>query len=521
MARHGSIYSFDINQNVIFPAKVTATSFVGNASTATAFQNECTITITGDIAGSASSTGASGWSIATAIASGAVTNTMLAGSIANSKLANSSITIAGNTVNLGDSITADTLKNSLGYKTTQIAVSDPIASGNSNTFIKTISQNANGVITATKATIANHTIQVNETTAGTYNGSATVTLNLKNGSGINITDSSGTITFAHSNSITAKTAYGSTATTASANGGAITVTDVKYDAQGHITGSTDRIITLSQKTYTLDDLGGVPTSRTINKKELSSDITLAASDVGAEAAGVCLPLAGGTMTGSINNTTVDGGAWLYSRMKGALNVNNVPSSDACVPVFTTQGAAGSWSAGTATGSSNLIFAYVSDADYDAANYSGIKYIQFTSAGGVTGAVWNDYAEYRSAAEEVAPGQVVYSDNSGNLYKTTSRLQAFEGVVSDTFGFSIGETDEAKTPLAVAGRVLVYPDKDRYSFHAGDVVCAGKNGTVSLMSREEIATYPDRIVGVVSEIPEYKVWGSGNVEVNGRIWIKVK
>ena len=61
----------------------------------------------------------------------------------------------------------------------------------------------------------------------------------------------------HSNSVTAKTAYGSTATTASANGGTIKVTDVKYDAQGHITGSTDRTITLSQTTYTLSGLGGI------------------------------------------------------------------------------------------------------------------------------------------------------------------------------------------------------------------------------------------------------------------------
>ena len=60
----------------------------------------------------------------------------------------------------------------------------------------------------------------------------------------------------HSNSVTAKTAYGSTSTTASANGGSITVTDIKYDAQGHITGSTDRTITLSQTTYTLAGLMG-------------------------------------------------------------------------------------------------------------------------------------------------------------------------------------------------------------------------------------------------------------------------
>lgn len=72
--------------------------------------------------------------------------------------------------------------------------------------------------------------------------------------GTGLTMSSETLN--HSNSITAKTAYGSTATTASANGGKIVVTDVKYDAQGHITGSIDRTITLSQTTYTLAGLMG-------------------------------------------------------------------------------------------------------------------------------------------------------------------------------------------------------------------------------------------------------------------------
>lgn len=72
--------------------------------------------------------------------------------------------------------------------------------------------------------------------------------------GTGLTMSSETLN--HSNSITAKIAYGSTSTTASANGGSITVTDIKYDAQGHITGSTDRTITLSQTTYTLAGLMG-------------------------------------------------------------------------------------------------------------------------------------------------------------------------------------------------------------------------------------------------------------------------
>ena len=140
---------------------------------------------------------------------------------------------------------------------------------------------------------------------------------------------------------------------------------------------------------------------------------------------------------------------------------------------------------------------------------------------VYGAVWNDYAEYRMQKESIKPGYCVVSNNNGQVSKTTKRYQACDGIVSDTFGFAIGETDKCKTPLAVAGRVLAYCEGDRYSYQAGDTVCAGPDGKVCKMTREEIQLWPDRVVGIVSEIPEYNTWGTGNVKVNGRIWIKIK
>ena len=138
-----------------------------------------------------------------------------------------------------------------------------------------------------------------------------------------------------------------------------------------------------------------------------------------------------------------------------------------------------------------------------------------------GAVWNDYAEYRDQAEEIKPGYCVASTDSGKTYKTTERLQACDGIVSDTYGFGIGETKDCKTPLAVAGRVLAYCEGNRYDYHFGDSVAAGPEGKVVKMTREEIKEYPDRIIGHVSEIPEYETWGTENVLVDGRIWIKVK
>lgn len=142
-------------------------------------------------------------------------------------------------------------------------------------------------------------------------------------------------------------------------------------------------------------------------------------------------------------------------------------------------------------------------------------------GALYGAVWNDYAEFRGQIKEVEPGYCVSSSDNGKVYKTTEKFQACDGIVSDTFGFAIGETEECKTPLAVAGRVLAYCDGSRYDYHAGDTVCAGPGGLVYKMTREEIKEYPDRVIGIVSEIPEYETWGNKAIKVNNRIWIKVK
>lgn len=143
------------------------------------------------------------------------------------------------------------------------------------------------------------------------------------------------------------------------------------------------------------------------------------------------------------------------------------------------------------------------------------------AGQVYGAVWNDYAEYRRTQKHVQPGYCVIETGNGDLIKSSKRLQPGANIVSDTFGFAIGETEQTKTPLAVSGRVLAYPYEDRDSYQAGDPVCSGPNGTISKMTRKEVREYPDRIIGTVSEIPNYEVWGTGNVKVNNRIWIKVK
>lgn len=246
----------DTSGNVTVNGNIT-----GNAATATKFASAQSVTLTGDVTGTASSQ--AGWSVATTLANSGVTagsygpsagNNALAavggtfsvpyitvdakgrttaastksftltvgnGTITNAMLANSSMSIAGNTVSLGGSLSADTLRSSLGlssamhfigiatvaitdggtqdptisgydftnnkkagdviidsassmeyvwtgtawerlgsetsFKTIQTAVSSPTASGTTTSFIDTISQDTNGVITATKKTITTAT----------------------------------------------------------------------------------------------------------------------------------------------------------------------------------------------------------------------------------------------------------------------------------------------------------------------------------------------------------------------------
>lgn len=141
------------------------------------------------------------------------------------------------------------------------------------------------------------------------------------------------------------------------------------------------------------------------------------------------------------------------------------------------------------------------------------------------AVWNDYAEYRQVSID-KPGYCVTESSNGIMKKSTERLQAGCKIISDTFGTCMGKTETAKTPIAVAGRVLAYPYRAREEYSLGAAVCSAPDGTIDIMTREEIMMYPERIIGTVSEIPDYDVWhagqkGESEVAVNGRIWIYVK
>lgn len=152
---------------------------------------------------------------------------------------------------------------------------------------------------------------------------------------------------------------------------------------------------------------------------------------------------------------------------------------------------------------------------------GLGVAKTIRANQVFGGVYNDYAEFRICHELFKAGQVVCENGDDTLSISKERMQPAGWIVSDTYGFCIGKTKEAICPVAVSGRVLAYINESKEMYCVGDAVCAGPNGTVSKMTREEIVQFPDRIIGIVSAIPNYEVWGKENIAVNGRIWIKVR
>lgn len=103
---YGAIPSTVANRATINPNTGAITvpgGIIGNASTATGFASAKTITLTGNVTGSASGgNSTNGWSIATTIANSTVTNDMLAGSITNAKLVNDWIKIGNVTKHLGE-----------------------------------------------------------------------------------------------------------------------------------------------------------------------------------------------------------------------------------------------------------------------------------------------------------------------------------------------------------------------------------------------------------------------------------
>lgn len=237
-----------------------------------------------------------------------------------------------------------------------------------------------------------------------------------------------------------------------------------------------------------------------------------------------LKLSGGTMNGSINcrlpittSTATNTGAMIYHGLAGGNNGMYVGNGDTNGSTLGTSGKA------------NLIFKSwqsIGFVDGCPTTNAGMTVTINTRTGVLRGnklwgAVWNDYAEFREG-DTVESGRCVIEVGNDTLITSTERMMSGANITSDTFGFAIGETEQAKTPIAVSGRVLAYPYESREEFkkNIGRPVCSGPNGTVSIMTDEEYRNKGYCAIGTISAVPDYEEWGTGKVKVNGRVWIKV-
>ena len=229
------------------------------------------------------------------------------------------------------------------------------------------------------------------------------------------------------------------------------------------------------------------------------------------------------MTGQIKSSYSTGGSWILGRDNATVRNTVSTSTSSFAPIISSKTQLGSWELGPCHPQENFYFSYATDTNYNNGSNTTATTVYIKNNGTIMGAAWNDYAEYRICNEDFKPGQVVYEVGDDTMNISTNRLQRGCSIVSDTFGFAIGETEEAKCPIAVSGRVLAYGYEDREEFkkHIGWPVCSGPNGTVSIMTEEEEERYPSRIIGTISAVPEYKTWGEDNIAVNNRIWIHIR
>ena len=470
----------------------------------------------------------------------------------------------------GDNPKWELLGDESAYKTKQAPTSNPSASGNALAFIDTISQNENGVITATKknVTTISSSAGITDGATGLPTGDAVydyVTSAIKPirnpGTGSKqrlwTTSSNGTANWVTPSnplsvndngelgfkSVTKNTVFAGPAnqngipsfrklTTADISGytqytlpaattttlGGVIVGDNITVNSGTISITSNDVISAlgytppeqdTNTTYTLSATAATTNSVKINLNNATASSTASTITI-TGSGGTTVSNNNGTIT--INSTTAQS-ATAYTG-GNSIHINNNKIS---YKVSTTTNSNIYFIGTTSTTANNDTTAYVCN--------SNLAYV--TPGGNIYGAkvfnaVFNDYAEYRETKSEIEPGRVVREVGNGTLEMSTERLQRGCMIVSDTFGTSMGQTEKCNTPVAVAGRALAYclEGRDYARHHIGWPVCAAPGGMVSVMTEAEEAKYPSRIIGIISEIPDYDTWGTDNVKVNNRIWIKV-
>lgn len=138
---------------------------------------------------------------------------------------------------------------------------------------------------------------------------------------------------------------------------------------------------------------------------------------------------------------------------------------------------------------------------------------------IYGGAWNDIAEFRHSYDNYVGGTCVSTSSVSDSVSLSNKRRAPNSyIVSDTYGFAIGQSEENNCPIAIAGRVLACVEG---RVRPGNAVCSSVNGKVCRMRWWEKILYPECIVGYVESIPETQIWGKKQIPINSRVWVRVK
>ena len=123
--------------------------------------------------------------------------------------------------------------------------------------------------------------------------------------------------------------------------------------------------------------------------------------------------------------------------------------------------------------------------------------------------------------DIKPGCCYYFD--GNEYRKTDKYcqKGIIGIHSDTASSSLGKRGKGKElDISIGGFVLAYVD-DVYK--TGTPLTATKGGKLTKMKLIDRILHPERLVATYwkPELEEEWEYGPKTVEVNGRVWVKVK
>lgn len=344
----------------------------------------------------------------------------------------------------------------------ETVVSSFSANQNTNSPVSIVFQQGNN-ITLTPDT-ANKRITIDATDT-TYSAGSGLTLD-------------GT-TFKHSNSVSAKTAYGSTSTTASANNGTITVTDVQYDAQGHITSTTDRTITLSQD-HTASNIQRPDGNWTAGTNEATQGSTIDVpyltvnsaghitgfgthvhtvtgfSDSGHNHDSTYLKLSGGTLSNNQAVISREGNSalWVEGRDYPIIKSTSYTGYNAILSMKTTNG---SWDLGV-YGDDYAYLTYITDSNYSAGTNTITHQLTFPKTTGTLATTSN-----------------IGSANL-NLKVNGAANTSFSANATSAVDFNIG-TGSASGTISVGGVNVTVKDIAGAAYKAVDTsITAGSSST---------------------------------------------